>query len=216
TKINETYNFTPQATTFNYTILPNDTQGNYSILANASKDNNTGNSSQDFNVSRKFIITFSTTSSPIGKGALFNVYSITVWNARGTSHTLPFNVSISCYNSNFVYTLRSLSFSNNMNYLGMCYAPNSYEQAFNVTVNASDEYNNTGQYVVNLTTESEPSTFIPTGGGGGFAIPEKEEEKCDDGTLYNQCSPDRPFYCENGTLIEYCSVCGCNPGYGCQ
>ncbi len=216
TKINETYNFTPQATTFNYTILTNDSVGNYSILANASRDNNTGNSSWDFNVSRKFIISFTTTSSPMAKGSPFNVNNIIVLNARGTEHVFPFNVSISCNNGGYEYTLRSLSFTNNMNYWGQCYSPNSYSTPFNVTVSVSDQYNNTGQYIVNLSTVEETITYIG-GGGGGFAPPAKEaEKKCEDGTLYNQCSPDRPLYCSNGTLIKYCSVCGCESGYGCQ
>jgi len=33
--------------------------------------------------------------------------------------------------------------------------------------------------------------------------------KCNDGTPYNQCSSNKPFYCFNGTLIKNISSCGC-------
>jgi len=32
---------------------------------------------------------------------------------------------------------------------------------------------------------------------------------CGDGSFYNTCSLDKPFYCENGTLVEKASLCGC-------
>ena len=31
---------------------------------------------------------------------------------------------------------------------------------------------------------------------------------CSDGTLYGQCSSTRPKYCDNGTLIDNCPICG--------
>jgi len=34
--------------------------------------------------------------------------------------------------------------------------------------------------------------------------------KCEDGTLYNQCSSVKPFYCQDGKLVNLCSVCGCD------
>lgn len=36
---------------------------------------------------------------------------------------------------------------------------------------------------------------------------------CSDGTLYNHCSKDKPFYCFNGTLIKNSSICGCPYDY---
>lgn len=36
---------------------------------------------------------------------------------------------------------------------------------------------------------------------------------CTDGTLYNQCSNDKPYYCNNGTLIKDSSICGCPYDY---
>lgn len=40
--------------------------------------------------------------------------------------------------------------------------------------------------------------------------------KCADGTLYSQCSANKPLYCDNGNLTESCSACGCSPEKGCQ
>jgi len=39
---------------------------------------------------------------------------------------------------------------------------------------------------------------------------------CSDGTPYNQCSTNKPKYCENGILIDNCSLCGCSSGQICQ
>lgn len=36
---------------------------------------------------------------------------------------------------------------------------------------------------------------------------------CSDGTLYNQCSQDKPIYCFNGTLIKNATYCGCQYDY---
>lgn len=35
------------------------------------------------------------------------------------------------------------------------------------------------------------------------------QNKCTDGTVYGNCSAVKPFYCDNGSLVEKCSVCGC-------
>ena len=215
TKINETYNFTPQATTFNYTILPTDPEGNYSILVNATKDNNTGNSSWDFNVSNNFIIIISVEQTSPSTGSTLTV-NANLYDIRG-KHTLPVDANITCKNSNFVDRMLGLVFSNGQASSALCYAPSTYSTSFNITINVSDQHNNTGENYTTLTTVSAPSTPSSPGGGGGFTLPAKEEEKkCEDKTPYNQCSPKRPFYCSNGTLIKYCSVCGCEPGYGCQ
>ena len=40
--------------------------------------------------------------------------------------------------------------------------------------------------------------------------------RCSDGTLYGQCSITKPKYCDNGNLIDKCSVCSCSAGYTCQ
>jgi len=38
----------------------------------------------------------------------------------------------------------------------------------------------------------------------------EEVPTCGDGTFYNTCSLDKPYYCENGVLLERASFCGCN------
>ena len=42
------------------------------------------------------------------------------------------------------------------------------------------------------------------------------QQKCSDGTLYSQCSTNKPSYCENGNLINKCSICGCSSNQSCQ
>lgn len=39
------------------------------------------------------------------------------------------------------------------------------------------------------------------------------QQKCTDGTLYGQCSTNKPKYCENGNLIDRAFICGCHSGY---
>ena len=39
---------------------------------------------------------------------------------------------------------------------------------------------------------------------------------CSDGTPFNTCSSTKPLYCDNGNLINRCSVCGCNIGFICS
>jgi len=39
------------------------------------------------------------------------------------------------------------------------------------------------------------------------------QQKCSDGTLYNECSVNQPLYCENGNLIDKAANCGCPSGY---
>jgi hypothetical protein len=209
TKINATYNFTPQATTFNYTILPSDIEGNYSIIVNASKNNNTGNNSWNFNVSRTLYLVISTTTT-LSPGNTLNI-SVNLYNARGELYANFVNTNITCPNG-----MKSLSFSSGHASTLECTAPDSYSASFNITVNATDSYNNTGENYTTLTTTSAPSSGGGGGGGGssGFA---SETKKCSDKTLYNQCSSQWPLYCSNGTLINKCSICGCNnTDYGCQ
>jgi len=42
------------------------------------------------------------------------------------------------------------------------------------------------------------------------------QQKCTDGTPYSQCSGNKPLYCDKGTLISKCSICGCHSGEKCQ
>ncbi|OGZ17722.1 MAG: hypothetical protein A2Z78_00215 [Candidatus Nealsonbacteria bacterium RBG_13_36_15] len=42
------------------------------------------------------------------------------------------------------------------------------------------------------------------------------QRECADGTSYSQCSTTKPKYCNNGSLINKCSACGCPSGQQCQ
>ncbi|GAH87286.1 unnamed protein product, partial [marine sediment metagenome] len=42
------------------------------------------------------------------------------------------------------------------------------------------------------------------------------QQKCADGTLYGECSVNKPKHCDNGTLINKCSICGCPTDQLCQ
>ena len=36
-----------------------------------------------------------------------------------------------------------------------------------------------------------------------------DEKTCGDGTFYNSCSLDKPYFCDEGILKEKASICGC-------
>jgi len=209
TKYNQTSTTSYNNTNYTYTIANDDPEGNYSLYVNASKNNNTGNNSWNFNVSRTLYLVISTTTA-LSPGNTLNI-SVNLYNARGELYNNTVDANITCPDG-----MHALSFSSgHASYL--CNAPNSYSTGFPITVNASDQYNNTGENSTTFTTTSAPSS---SGGGssGGFATSKKETIKnCTDGTQYSQCSPKRPLYCYNGTLIRKCSICGCdNSDYGCQ
>ena len=44
----------------------------------------------------------------------------------------------------------------------------------------------------------------------GYYIIFNESLKCGDGTSYNECSSRKPYFCEEGILVENASVCGCS------
>lgn len=46
--------------------------------------------------------------------------------------------------------------------------------------------------------------------------PSPVDRNCNDGTISGQCSETKPVYCDNGTLINKCSVCGCPSGKTCN
>jgi len=43
-----------------------------------------------------------------------------------------------------------------------------------------------------------------------------ENRTCSDGTIYGQCSTSKPSFCNNGTLMYKCSLCGCPAGKSCN
>jgi len=42
---------------------------------------------------------------------------------------------------------------------------------------------------------------------------ESFKTSCGDGTLFNKCSSNKPYFCDKGLLIERASVCGCLEGF---
>ncbi len=40
----------------------------------------------------------------------------------------------------------------------------------------------------------------------------KDKQRCNDGTLYGQCSSTKPKYCDNGNLVNNCLTCKCTSG----
>lgn len=43
-----------------------------------------------------------------------------------------------------------------------------------------------------------------------------EEPTCGDGTFYGKCSKNKPYFCEEGVLIEQSSVCGCSDDFSVE
>jgi len=43
-----------------------------------------------------------------------------------------------------------------------------------------------------------------------------QQQNCSDGTQYSQCSSNKPKYCQNGTLIDKCSICNCSSSQSCN
>jgi len=56
------------------------------------------------------------------------------------------------------------------------------------------------------------STPQQTCSSGKCPSGEQQSQPCSDGTAHNQCSLTRPEQCQNGTLIDKCTQCGCAPG----
>ncbi len=73
-----------------------------------------------------------------------------------------------------------------------------------------------------ITKKSAEEEIVKTEEEAIIPSPEEEVEekpsekpatqKCVDGTLYSQCSIDKPKYCENGKLIDKASECSCPSG----
>jgi|GEM_PF-6807700 len=55
-----------------------------------------------------------------------------------------------------------------------------------------------------------PSGQAPSGDN---CVPiQTQQQTCTDGTLFGQCSPTRPLFCNNGVLINRATTCGCPSG----
>jgi len=215
TRFNQTTNTTNYTNAnYTYTIANDDLEGNYTLSVNASKNNNTANSSWQFNVSKNLSLAISTNPSSTPPRSSTVTVSASLYNARGELYNLSINANISCDSG---VTWSSLNFTSGQASYS-CIAPSGYSAPFNIDINATDNYNNTGENYTTLTTEAQQVVYTSSGGSGGFATSKKETIKnCTDGTQYSQCSAKRPYYCSNGTLVRKCSICGCaNSDYGCQ
>lgn len=51
---------------------------------------------------------------------------------------------------------------------------------------------------------------------GGCETPETVLDECQDGTLYGECSVNKPLFCDYGILVYDCGVCGCSDSYECN
>jgi hypothetical protein len=165
---NRTWNYTFRTTGFTL----NET-GNYTVWWVSVKDNGNQevNLTQNltFYVTNNLTVNISVPSLTPGKGTPINPVSISIYDVSNNYHQFLVNLTIRCLNISYVDTNFSLANVNGQTTFTDCYAPNSYSTSFNITVNATDQYNNTGQKIETLTTESAPSgeTIIQGGGGGG-------------------------------------------------
>jgi hypothetical protein len=168
TKNNVTIQNTTVTTNYIYQIRPDDPVGNYTILViNATKNRNHGNLTFDFNVSRNFSISYDPSPPAIVRGTTISFISITLKNARDTTHTPPVSANISCHNSSLIYTMFPLTFTNGVvNNFYDCTAPSS-DGSYNITMNVTDEHNNTGYEVISYQLTTSTTTTVPLGGGGG-------------------------------------------------
>jgi hypothetical protein len=147
--------------------------GNYTVWWVSVKDNGNQevNLTQNltFYVTNNLTVNISVPSLTPGKGTPINPVSISIYDVSNNYHQFLVNLTIRCLNISYVDTNFSLANVNGQTTFTDCYAPNSYSTSFNITVNATDQYNNTGQKIETLTTESAPSgeTIIQGGGGGG-------------------------------------------------
>src|SRR3989344_430757 len=72
------------------------------------------------------------------------------------------------------------------------------------------------QYHYRITTTTEGGMSVSST-DRIFIFVEQQQNRCQDGTLYNQCSNTQPLFCfNNGTLGNNCQQCQCPNGLSCQ
>ena len=57
--------------------------------------------------------------------------------------------------------------------------------------------------------EKEPTIVVKS-------LNSSENIFCSDGAKDKECAKTRPYFCDNGELIENCRVCGCNNDFYCN
>jgi len=79
---------------------------------------------------------------------------------------------------------------------------------------SNNGYQTCGNYNVDNCLEWSPINNCPlnTVCQNGSCVP----QKCSDGTLYSQCSTNKPKYCDKGILVDKCSICSCAIGTICE
>jgi hypothetical protein len=163
--INRTWNYTFETQNF-----PLNETGNYTVYwikVNDTADNQTNTTyNMTFYVNNTLTVSTSVSPSTPGKGATFDVV-ISVYDVNNNLHEYPVNLTINCLNRSFQETNFTVPSINGTHTFENCYAHDSYSYPFDVTVNATDIYNNTGQKIHTLTTEATPSGGTSPGGGGG-------------------------------------------------
>jgi hypothetical protein len=155
-----------------YTYRPNTTDpvGNYTLFVNVSKQGNTGNRTWQFDINITLNLNFTQpaenteygTNGPIS--GLANLPKVQVFNVRNESLNYTVNVTLHCPNGYFNLSLSSQKYFNDY---ADCIASTDAGVTFQITANASDVYNNSGNVSLNLRTQSSGGTIITGGGGGG-------------------------------------------------
>ncbi|MCX6822299.1 MAG: hypothetical protein NTW30_06000, partial [Candidatus Aenigmarchaeota archaeon] len=180
----QTLNFTVNITRYNltettnllnnvsYTYRPNRTDpiDNYTLFVNASKQSNIGNKTWQFNISNTLYLNFTQPA----ENTQFGVYNsisgptntpkVKVYNVRNESLNYTLNVTLHCPNGYFNLSLSSQQYFNDT---ADCKSSTDAGITFQISSNASDVYNNTGNVSLNLITQSSGETIIQGGGGGG-------------------------------------------------
>jgi len=198
TKINKTSTETPTSLTeYTYQVKNNDPVGNYSIFANATKNGNSGIGSWDFNVSKDYSISVYSISpsSPQSPGSLLNI-QFQLRDARDTSPTGDRTAHVICLNGSYSQETFPTLFTNDYLIITQCYASNSYSTSYDVYVNVSDDYNNTGENTFTFSTRSQEGG-TPTGpsGGGGPARPTCTPEA----DYETNCTDEKDNDCDGAT-----------------
>ncbi|MBU2560334.1 hypothetical protein KKA03_05515, partial [archaeon] len=170
---NETTVYNGTNISYAYLINASDPAGNYTLFANVSKSGNRGNDTWAFNVSDELNLTFiQPEPGTHSRGASLGLVFVKIYNVRGDVYTTDdgTNATLTCLNESYAQNAFNLAFAETLvpytdvfYLLGGCYSPSSYATAFNIIVNATDYYNNTGSESLSLNTESGP----PSTGGGG-------------------------------------------------
>jgi hypothetical protein len=156
-----------------FNISSSDPTGNYSVFVNVTKLGNSATGNYEFNVSDNLIINFTqpaqfseytVDTSLVGFSS--NMPIVNVSYARNQLLDYNVNVTLQCPNGNFTLGKTGQSY---YNLSAICQASSSAGFFF-LTVNASDNYGNSGNATLNLTAKSSggnSETIIVSGGGGG-------------------------------------------------